>query len=94
MPPSAYVGCLEGFIMGAGKITAYNFKFGELKRLQTIVYKSSPDYLYRRNGIYYFAQNAPSDLKTRLKKSHVVMSLHTRSVSRAQKLASVFYPPK
>lgn len=52
-----------------------------------MVYTSSPDYLYRRNGIYYFTRNVPSDLKTRFNKKRVVVSLHTRSVARAQKSA-------
>ena len=39
-----------------------------------MVYTSSPDYLYRRNGIYYFTRNVPSDLKTRFNKKRVVVS--------------------
>ena len=53
-----------------------------------MVYTRSPDYLYRRNGIYYFSRNVPSDLKTRFNKSRVVVSLHTRSIVKAQKSAS------
>ena len=52
-----------------------------------MVYTRSPDYLYRRNGIYYFTRNVPSDLKTRFNKSRVVVSLHTRSIVKAQKSA-------
>ena len=52
-----------------------------------MVYTRSPDYLYRRNGIYYFTRNVPSDLKTRFNKNRVVVSLHTRSEVRAQKAA-------
>ncbi len=52
-----------------------------------MVYTSSPDYLYRRNGIYYFTRNVPSDLKSRFNKERVVVSLHTRSVARAKKSA-------
>ena len=52
-----------------------------------MVYTSSPDYLYGRNGIYYLTRNVPSDLKTRLNKKRVVVSLHTRSVARAQRSA-------
>ena len=52
-----------------------------------MVYTRSPDYLYRRNGIYYFASNVPSDLKARFNKSRVVVSLHTRSIMKAQKSA-------
>ena len=52
-----------------------------------MVYTRSPDYLYRRNGIYYFTRNVPSDLKTRLNKSRVGVSLHTRSIAKAQKSA-------
>jgi len=52
-----------------------------------MVYKSSLDYLYRRNGIYYFTRNVSSDLKTRFNKSRVVVSLHTRSIMKAQKSA-------
>ena len=53
-----------------------------------MVYTRSPDYLYRRNGIYYFTRNVPSDLKTRFNKNRVVVSLHTRSEVKAQKAAS------
>ena len=53
-----------------------------------MVYTRSPDYLYCRNGIYYFTRNVPSDLKTRFNKNCVVVSLHTRSEVRAQKAAS------
>ena len=49
-----------------------------------MVYTRSPDHLYRRNGIYYFTRNVPSDLKTRFNKKRFVVSLHTRSVARAQ----------
>ena len=52
-----------------------------------MVYTRSPDYLYRRNGIYYFTRNVPSDLKTRSNKSRVVVFLHTRSIAKAQKSA-------
>ena len=52
-----------------------------------MVYTRSPDYLYRRNGIYYFTRNVPSDLKARFNKSRVVVSLHTRSIVKAQKSA-------
>ena len=52
-----------------------------------MVYTRSPDYLYRRNGIYYFTRNVPSDLKTRFNKNRVVVSLHTRSIVKAQKSA-------
>ena len=53
-----------------------------------MVYTGSPDYLYRRNGIYYFTRNLPSDLKTRFNKNRVVVSLHTRSEVRAQRAAA------
>ena len=52
------------------------------------MYTRSPDYLYCRNGIFYFTRNVPSDLKSRFNKNRVVVSLHTRSIIRAQKLAS------
>ena len=52
------------------------------------MYTRSPDYLYCRNGIFYFTRNVPSDLKTRFNKNRVVVSLHTRSIIRAQKSAS------
>ena len=52
-----------------------------------MVYTRSPDYLYRHNGIYYFARNVPSDLKTRFDKNRVVATLHTRLSGRAQKSA-------
>jgi len=54
-----------------------------------MVYTRSPDYLYRRNGIYYFTRNVPSDLKARFNKDRVVVSLHTRSEVRAQYSAKV-----
>ena len=52
------------------------------------MYTTSPDYLYCRNGIFYFTRNVPSDLKSRFNKNRVVVSLHTRSITRAQKSAS------
>ena len=52
------------------------------------MYTRSPDYLYCRNGIYYFTRNVPSDLKSKFNKNRVVVSLHTRSISRAQKSAA------
>jgi len=52
------------------------------------MYTRSPDYLYCRNGIFYFTRNVPSDLKSRFNKNRVVVSLHTRSITRAQKSAS------
>ena len=52
------------------------------------MYTSSPDYLYCRNGIFYFTRNVPSDVKSRFNKNRVVVSLHTRSITRAQKSAS------
>ena len=63
------------------------FMFEELKGLETVVYTRSPDYLYRRNRIYYFTRNVPSDLKARFNKSRVVVSLHTRSIAKAEKSA-------
>ena len=52
-----------------------------------MVYTSSPDYLYRRNGIYYFTSNVPSDIKTGFNRNHIVVSLHTRRVARVQESA-------
>ena len=52
------------------------------------MYTRSPDYLYCRNGIFYFTRNVPSDLKSRFNKNRVVVSLHTRSMIRAQKSVS------
>jgi len=52
------------------------------------MYTRSPDYLYCRNGIFYFTRNVPSDLKSRFNKNRVVVSLHTRSITIAQKSAS------
>ena len=52
------------------------------------MYTRSPDYLYCRNGIFYFTRNVPSDLKPRFNKNRVVVSLQTRSITRAQKSAS------
>ena len=52
-----------------------------------MVYTRAPDYLYRRDGIYYFASNVPSDLKARVNKNRVVLSLQTRSAVKALKSA-------
>ena len=51
------------------------------------MYTRSPHYFYCPNGIFYFTRNVPSDLKTRFSKNLVVVSLHTRSKFRAQKVA-------
>ena len=52
-----------------------------------MVYTRPLDYLYRRNGVYYFTRNVPSDLKTRFNMNRVVVSLHTRSIVKAQRSA-------
>ena len=52
-----------------------------------MVYTSSPDYLYRRNGIFYFSRRVPSDVCSRFNKDRVIVSLHTRSPPKAQRSA-------
>ena len=47
------------------------------------MYTRSPHYLYKRNGIYYFTRQVPSDLKTKFNKNRVVISLRTSSKQKA-----------
>ena len=53
-----------------------------------MVYTSSPDYLCRRNGIFYFSRRVPSDVCSRFNKDRLIVSLHTRSLPKAQRSAA------
>ena len=44
-------------------------------------------YLIRRNGIFYFSRRVPSDVCSRFNKERVIVSLHTRSLPKAQRSA-------
>ena len=45
-------------------------------------------YLIRRNGIFYFSRRVPADVRSRFNKDRVIISLHTRSLPKAQRSAS------
>ena len=45
-------------------------------------------YLIRRNGIFYFSRRVPADVRTRFNKDRVIVSLHTRSLPKAQRSAA------
>ena len=45
-------------------------------------------YLIRRNGIYYFSRRVPADVRSRFNKDRVIVSLHTRSLPKAQRSAA------
>ena len=45
-------------------------------------------YLIRRNGIFYFSRRVPSDVRSRFNKDRVIVSLHTRSLPKAQRSAA------
>jgi len=45
-------------------------------------------YLIRRNGIFYFSRRVPSDVRSRFNKGRVIVSLHTRSLPKAQRSAA------
>ena len=45
-------------------------------------------YLIRRNGIFYFSRRVPSDVRSRFNKDRVIVSLHTRSLRKAQRSAA------
>jgi hypothetical protein len=49
------------------------------------MYTKSPNYLYQRNGTFYFSRQVPSDLQTRFNKKRVVISLRTLSEPKALK---------
>ena len=55
------------------------------------MYTKSPNYLYQRNGTFYFSRQIPSDLQTRFNKNRVVISLRTpseqKAINSANKLA-------
>ena len=42
-------------------------------------------YLIRRNGIFYFSRRVPADVRSRFNKDRVIVSLHTRSLPKAQR---------
>ena len=52
---------------------------------QTVIQNHS--YLVRRNGIFYFYRRVPSDVCSRFNKDRVIVSLHTRSLPKAQRSA-------
>jgi site-specific recombinase XerD len=45
-------------------------------------------YLIRRNGIFYFSRRVPADVRARFNKDRVIVSLHTRSLPKAQRSAA------
>ena len=45
-------------------------------------------YLIRRNGILYFSRRVPADVRSRFNKDRVIVSLHTRSLPKAQRSAA------
>ena len=45
-------------------------------------------YLIRRNGIFYFSRRVPADVRSRFNKDRVIVSLHTRSLPKAQRSAA------
>ena len=45
-------------------------------------------YLIRRNGIFYFSRRIPADVRSRFNKDRVIVSLHTRSLPKAQRSAA------
>ena len=53
-----------------------------------MVYKRSPDYLYRRNGIFYYSRRIPADIRKRFNKDRVIISLRTRSQAKALQSSS------
>ena len=48
-------------------------------------------YLIRRNGIFYFSRRVPADLRSRFNKDRVIVSLHTRSLPKAQRSAATLF---
>ena len=45
-------------------------------------------YLIRRNGIFYFSRRVPADVRSRFNKDRVIVSLHTKSLPKAQRSAA------
>ena len=45
-------------------------------------------YLIRRNGIFYFSRRVPAGVRSRFNKDRVIVSLHTRSLPKAQRSAA------
>ena len=45
-------------------------------------------YLIRRNGIFYFSRRVPADVRSRFNRDRVIVSLHTRSLPKAQRSAA------
>ena len=54
---------------------------------QTVIQNHS--YLIRRNGIFYFSRRVPSDVCSRFNKDRVIVSLHTKSLPKAQRSGDV-----
>ena len=44
--------------------------------------------LIRRDGIFCFSRRAPADVRSRFNKNRVIVSLHTRSLRKAQRSAA------
>ena len=53
---------------------------------QTVIQNHA--HLIRRNGIFYFSRRFPADVRYRLNKDRVIVSLHTRSLPKAQRSAA------
>ena len=53
---------------------------------QTVIQNHA--YLIRRNGIFYFSRRVPADVRSRFNKDRVIVSLHTRSLPKAQRSAA------
>ena len=47
--------------------------------------KLCASYLYKRYGIYYFSKHVPCDVKHHYRSKRIVMSLRTKSASRASR---------
>ena len=45
-------------------------------------------YLIRPNGIFYFSRRVPADVRSRFNKDRVIVSLHNRSLPKAQRPAA------
>ena len=54
-----------------------------------MVWVRSPVYFYNRNGTYYFSRTVPSDLRHRFPKRKIVVSLRTKSESKAARSAAL-----
>ena len=54
--------------------------------------KLCASYLYKRDGTYYFSKNVPCDVKYHCRYKRIVMSVRTKSASRASRAWSVVVP--